>query len=217
VPQDPAGCGCREAVWLIPHFHIADRSWRKDLRAGFSAVDLRPTPGQLLQSVTVAINAVAEDAADAVTGASTEGDEPVTRWSRRRVQKLAARAVLVLGILLSVLGVSIVVACFISDRTINEARGEGVAEVVDTSLTRTVVRFNTDEGRVYIPPNGLLYPSGLQPGQLVRVEYDQRNPDLVRVAGRSMLLSLLPVFSALAVVWAVVLPVFWLLRRLAAR
>lgn len=125
----------------------------------------------------------------------------------------AARVVLALGVLLTVLGLSIVVACFIDDRTVDEAKGQAVAEVVDTAMTRTVVRFNTDEGRVYIPPNGVLYPSGLQKGQLVRVEYDARNPELVRVAGRSMVLSLLPVFSSLAVVWAVVLLARWSLRR----
>lgn len=121
------------------------------------------------------------------------------------------------GLLLTVMGLSIVVACAINDRTIEESKGEAVAEVVDTSLTRTVVRFNTDEGRVYIPPNGVLYPADLQPGQLVRVEYDSRNPDLVRVAGRNMAVSLLPVSSSLAVLWAVLLPVFWLLRRPTAR
>jgi hypothetical protein len=76
-----------------------------------------------------------------------------------------------------------------------------------------VVRFNTEDGRVYIPPNGVLYPTDLQAGQLVRVEYDSRNPDLVRVAGRTAVISLLPVLSALAVLWAVLLPTYWLLRR----
>ncbi|TDD10785.1 DUF3592 domain-containing protein [Saccharopolyspora terrae] len=120
---------------------------------------------------------------------------------------------LITGLLLSVMGFSIIGACFINDRTIVESRGQAVAEVVDTSLTRTVVRFNTEDGRVYIPPNGVLYPTDLQAGQLVRVEYDSRNPDLVRVAGRTAVISLLPVLSALAVLWAVLLPTYWLLRR----
>jgi hypothetical protein len=49
------------------------------------------------------------------------------------------------------------------------------------------------------------------------VEYDSRNPDLVRVAGRNVMVSLLPVSSSLAVLWAVLLPVYWLLRRPNAR
>ncbi|RRO13277.1 DUF3592 domain-containing protein [Saccharopolyspora rhizosphaerae] len=120
---------------------------------------------------------------------------------------------LIVGSLLTVMGLSIIGACFINDRTIVESRGQAVAEVVDTSLTRTVVRFNTEDGRVYIPPNGVLYPTDLQVGQTVRVEYDSRNPDLVRVAGRNAVISLLPVSSSLAVVWAVTLPAYWLLRR----
>lgn len=154
-----------------------------------------------------------QDAADSVTGSDTDGDQSVAQPSPGRVRRRVARGVLITGLLLSVMGLSIIGACFINDRTIVESRGQAVAEVVDTSLTRTVVRFNTEDGQVYIPPNGVLYPTDLQAGQLVRVEYDSRNPDLVRVAGRTAVISLLPVFSALAVVWAVLLPTYWLLRR----
>lgn len=116
------------------------------------------------------------------------------------------------------MGLSIVGACFVNDYTISESRGQGVAEVINTtSPLRTVVRFSTDEGRVYIPPGGVLYPQGLQRGQMVRIEYDQRNPDLARVAGRNGMLAVAPVLSSLAVVWAVLLPGSWLLRRTSRR
>lgn len=141
----------------------------------------------------------------------------MVRWSARWWRKVAANAVLTLAILVSAMGVSIVIACFINDRTIEEARGQSAAEVIDTSLTRTVVRFSTDEGRVYIPPGGVLYPSGLQRGQSVLIEYDKRNPDMSRVAGRGAELSLLPVGSTLVVTWAVLFPTYWLLRRSARR
>lgn len=154
-----------------------------------------------------------QNAADSVTGSDTDGDQSVAQPSPGRVRRRVARGVLITGLLLSVMGLSIIVACFINDRTIVESRGQAVAEVVDTSLTRTVVRFNTEDGRVYIPPNGVIYPTDLQAGQLVRVEYDSRNPDLVRVAGRTAVISLLPVLSTLAVLWAVLLPTYWLLRR----
>ncbi|WP_344125174.1 DUF3592 domain-containing protein [Saccharopolyspora halophila] len=133
--------------------------------------------------------------------------------SRRRVRRRVARGVLVVGALLTAMGLSMILACFINDRTIVEARGQAVAEVVDTSPIRTAVRFNTEDGRVFLPPNGVLYPSDLQVGQLVRVEYDARNPDLVRVAGRNWTVSLLPVASSLAVVWAILLPTYYLIRR----
>ena len=136
-----------------------------------------------------------------------------TRWPRRRVRRTAARGVLVLAVLLTVLGLSVIGACAIDDRTIAESRGDGVAEVVSTSLTRTVIRFTTPEGRVHIPQDGVLYPGGLQQGQFVRVEYDTRNPDLVRVAGRGMVLSLLPVAACLAGTWLVLGGAYWQLRR----
>lgn len=154
-----------------------------------------------------------QDAADSVTGSDTDGDRSVSKPSPGRVRRRVARGVLITAALLTVMGLSIIGACFINDVTITESRGQAVAEVVDTSLTRTVVRFNTEDGRVYIPPNGVLYPTDLQVGQLVRVEYDSRNPDLVRAEGRTAVISLLPVFSALAILWAVLLPTYWLLRR----
>lgn len=167
-----------------------------------------------LQSVTVAIDAAE---ADPMTGSSAERTEPAGRWPRSRVYRILARTVLVVALLLTALGLSVVIACFISDRIIAQSRGTAVAEVVDTSLTRTVVRFSTDNGRVYIPSNGVLYPTGLQERQAVRVEFDQRNPDLVRVADRNVLVSLLPVSSSLAGAWAVLGPGYWLLRRASRR
>lgn len=151
------------------------------------------------------------DATEPVVEGGT--DDGGSRWPARRVRRACARGVLVLGVLLTVLGLSVVVACAIDDRTIAESRGDGVAEVLDTSLTRTVIRFSTPEGRVHIPQDGVLYPGGLQEGQFVRVEYDTRNPDLVRVAGRGMVLSLLPVAASLAGFWVVVGGAYWLLRR----
>lgn len=160
---------------------------------------------------------MAPEAAETADLPGAEGGEALTGPSRRQVKRRAAQAVLALGVLLTAMGLSIVVACFINDRTIEEAKGHAVAEVVDTSFTRTVVRFSTPDGRVYIPQNGVLYPADLQKGQFVRVEYDNRNPDLVRVAGRTMVLSLLPVATSLVGVWAIVLPARWALRRSAAR
>lgn len=116
-----------------------------------------------------------------------------------------------------VLAATLLLACVLDDRAIEQDRGTAVAEVRETTLTRTVVRFNTDNGRVYIPPGGVLYPAGLREGQLVQVEYDRGNPDLVRVAGRDVSVALLPVGSALGVVLILLLPVWWMLRKSAYR
>lgn len=151
------------------------------------------------------------------TGGATLRDAPKQRWPRSRVQQLASRLVLALGGLATGLLLALLLACYINDRAIEDSRGTAVAEVLDVSFSRTVVRFTTDDGRVIIPPGGVLYPAGLQEGQLVRVEYDKDNPDLVRVAGRDMSVAVLPVFSAIGAVWLVVLPAYWLLRRAASR
>src|SRR5436190_13468766 len=126
--------------------------------------------GELLQSVTVASDAVAVNAASSVRAANTDSDVPVARRPSRWVRRLISRAVLAVGLLLSAMGVAILLACAINDGAINSSRGESVGEVMDTSPTRTVVRFIDARGHAYIPDNGVLYPAGLQVHQLVRVE-----------------------------------------------
>lgn len=101
-----------------------------------------------------------------------------------------------------------------NDIAISSHVGYANAEVVSTSFGRTVVRFNTPDGAVHSPPDGILYPKGLVPGQIVRVEYDQRNPELARVADRSITTALLPLVLIIAVAWGVVLgALYWLRRR----
>lgn len=148
-----------------------------------------------------------------------EGDGiRVTRWSRSRVYQVLARSLLVIGMLCTLMGGSIVAACFTNDAIINSARGQTVAEVINTSSPfRTVVRYTTDDGRVFLPPGGILYPQGLRKGQAVRIEYDKKTPDLARVQGRNGFLALQPVLTALAGTWAVVLLLRWPLVRLARR
>lgn len=149
----------------------------------------------------------------------TEGDGiRMTRWPRSRVYRVLARSALVLGLLCTLMGGSIIAACFTNDAIINGARGQTVAEVINTSSPfRTVVRYTTDDGRVFLPPGGVLYPQGLQKGQMVRIEYDKKTPDLARVQGRNGFLAFQPVLMALAGAWAVVLLLRWKLLRLARR
>ncbi|SDJ80615.1 hypothetical protein SAMN04487820_102179 [Actinopolyspora mzabensis] len=140
-------------------------------------------------------------------------NRPGKRWFPRGFRRLAPLLVLAVGGFFTALGLALLLACHIDDRSIEQDMGIASAEVVEKSYLRTVVRFNTDSGRVYTPPNGVLYPVGLQEGQLVSVEFDRGNPDLVRVGGRNMSVAILPIGSALAVLWAIVLPAYWLTRR----
>lgn len=98
------------------------------------------------------------------------------------------------------------------DAAVDARTGRATAEVLAVTSTRTVVQFAVPDGQVYSPAEGLAYPSGLQVGQLVRVEYDSADPELVRVAGRTWVIGVAPAAITLLVLWAVVLPPWWLLR-----
>ena len=139
------------------------------------------------------------------------GDIAPTRASRRR--RVTATVALVLGCVFSGLILLVLYASWFDDHSIDDHLGRTKADVLSVSYNRTAVRFVTPDGSVVIPPNGVLYPEGLAAGEQVWVEYDTRNPDVVRVAGRHYQLALLPVGSALAGIWIVVGPVVWWLRR----
>ena len=160
-----------------------------------------------------------EAGSSAEGGSSVEGDGiRITRWPRSRVYHVLARTALIIGMLCTLMGASIIAACFTNDAIIDSARGQTVAEVINTSSPmRTVVRYTTDDGRVFLPPGGILYPQGLRKGQMVRIEYDKKTPDLARVQGRNGFLAFQPVLMALAGAWAVVVVLRWRLLRLSRR
>ena len=132
---------------------------------------------------------------------------------RRLVRRIAARSLLAFGGVLSFLAVVLVVAAWTEDISIDSDIGYAPAEVVSVSYSRTLVRFYTPDGAEHIPQTGVLYPSGLKVGDKVEIEYRQDNPELVRVAGRGALVTLLPVGLTLVGVWAVVIPGVWWVRR----
>jgi hypothetical protein len=136
----------------------------------------------------------------------TDGRKPlVLRW--------VTRGLLALGAVITFLGVVLVVAAWTEDISIDSDLGRVDAEVVSDDFSRTLVRFYTPDGAEHIPQVGVLYPSGLKVGDVVEVEYNKQNPELVRVAGRGAVVTLLPVGITLLVVWAVLIPVVWWLRR----
>ncbi|HEY0452253.1 DUF3592 domain-containing protein [Actinophytocola sp.] len=135
---------------------------------------------------------------------------------RRLIRRIAARALLALGAIVTFLAVVFVVAAWTEDVSIDRDIGYANAEVVSASFTRTLVRFYTPDGAEHIPQTGVLYPAGLKQGNVVEVEYKQDNPELVRVAGRGAVVTLLPVGLTVLGVWAVLIPSMWWLRRRAA-
>jgi hypothetical protein len=119
------------------------------------------------------------------------------------------------GALLTGLGLLLVIAAWTEDIKIDRHTGYANAAVVSVSYQRTLVRFQTPDGAEHIPSVGVLYPEALKEGQVVRVEYDQGSPELVRVAGRGFSLTLLPVGTTVLAGWLVLTPiVLWLRRRM---
>ena len=132
---------------------------------------------------------------------------------RMNVRQIAIRGLLAVGGLITVLGLLLVVAAWVEDGKIDSHTGHADAKVVSVTYQRTLVRYQTPDGAEHIPSVGVLYPEALEEGQVVRVEYDQRDPDLVRVAGRGASLTFLPVGTTVLASWAVLVPLVWWLRR----
>lgn len=118
----------------------------------------------------------------------------------------------VAGVLTGLIVLALVAAA-LDDAQINARTGHASAQVLAVTSTRTLVQFAAPGGQVYSPDEGVAYPSGLRVGQLVRVEYDSANPEQVRVAGRTWVTGVVPAAITFAVLWALVVPIAWWLRR----
>jgi uncharacterized protein DUF3592 len=137
-----------------------------------------------------------------------------TREDRRRlVYRWATRLLLAVGAVITAFGVLLVVAAWSEDIRIDGDIGYANAEVTAVSYNRTVVRFYSPDGEEHTPETGVLYPADLQVGDRVQVEYQQSNPELVRVGGRGAFVTLLPVGIAVLAAWAVLAPATWWVRR----
>jgi len=121
---------------------------------------------------------------------------------------------IVLGVagLVTVMAAVLVVAAYRNDAAIEANRVAANAQVISQDWARTTVRFTGPDGRVFISQDGVLYPGGLVEGQRLLVEYDGTNPNLVRVAGRTADLTLLPAGSTVVITWLVAAPLLWWLR-----
>jgi hypothetical protein len=139
--------------------------------------------------------------------------QQVTDTRRPVVRRWVTRGLLGVACVITFLGVVLVVAAWTEDIKIDGDLGRADAEVVSDSFSRTLVLFYTPDGAEHIPQVGVLYPAGLEVGDVVQVEYRQDDPELVRVAGRGAIVTLLPVGLTLVGAWAMVIPAVWWLRR----
>ncbi|WP_228713610.1 MULTISPECIES: DUF3592 domain-containing protein [Prauserella] len=129
-----------------------------------------------------------------------------------RALRIGAWVVLGVAAVITLLCATLVFGALRNDRAIAANHGIATAQVDQVLFDRTIIRFDTPDGVTHSPSNGVLYPDGLNAGQLVRIEYDTTNPDLAKVAGRTWLLTLLPVGTTALFTWLVAGPLLWWIR-----
>ena len=126
------------------------------------------------------------------------GETPTERTFRRiRIGIVIVACLVTLQSLLLVLG------AWRNDRQIERNMGVAAAEVLSAGPRRSTIEFVTPDRVTYRPELGVLYPSELDTGMRIYVEFDKNNPDLVRVQHRNAALAIIPAGSIAVVGWLV--------------
>lgn len=129
------------------------------------------------------------------------GQLPPTR--SRKVFHWARIGVLILAGLVTLQSVLLVAGAWRNDRQIERHMGVAAAEVLSAGPRRSTIEFVTPDRVTYRPELGVLYPSELDTGMRIYVEYDKNNPDLVRVQHRNASLAIIPAGSIAVVCWLI--------------
>jgi uncharacterized protein DUF3592 len=126
------------------------------------------------------------------------GETPTERTFRRiRI------GIVIVACLVTVQSLLLVLGAWRNDRQIERHMGVAAAEVLSAGPRRSTIEFVTPDRVTYRPELGVLYPSELDTGMRIYVEYDKNNPDLVRVQHRNAALAIIPAGSIAVVGWLV--------------
>lgn len=128
--------------------------------------------------------------------------EPGETRSQRILRRVRIGLVIA-ACVITLQSVLLVVGAWRNDRQIERNMGVAEALVLDAGPRRSTIEFVTPERVTYRPELGVLYPSELDTGMRIYVEYDRANPDLVRVQGRTARLAIIPALSVAVVSWLV--------------
>lgn len=131
------------------------------------------------------------------------GSEAASVSWPRRILRWARIVVLLFTALVTLQSMLLVAGAWRNDWFIEHDIGVAQAEVLSAGPRRSTIEFVTPERTTYRPELGVLYPSELSTGMRIYVEYDQGNPDLVRVQHRTAALAIIPAGSITVVAWAV--------------
>ena len=111
--------------------------------------------------------------------------------------------VVIVACLVTLQSLLLVLGAWRNDRQIERNMGVAAAEVLSAGPRRSTIEFVTPDRVTYRPELGVLYPSELDTGMRIYVEYDKDNPDLVRVQDRNAALAIIPAGSIAVVGWLV--------------
>lgn len=129
------------------------------------------------------------------------GDPGETR--RQRINRRVRLGVVLVACLVTLQSVLLVLGAWRDDRQIQGNMGVAAAEVLDAGPRRATIEFVTPDRVTYRPELGVLYPSELDAGMRIYVEYDRDDPNLVRVQDRNASLAIIPAASIALVGWLV--------------
>jgi Protein of unknown function (DUF3592) len=121
----------------------------------------------------------------------------------QRILRRARMGIVIAGCLVTLQSVLLVFGAWRNDRQIERHMGVAEANVLSAGPRRSTIEFVTPDRVTYRPELGVLYPSELDTGMRIYVEYDRNNPDLVRVQDRNASLAIIPAGSIAVVGWLV--------------
>jgi hypothetical protein len=129
------------------------------------------------------------------------GDPSETR--SQRILRRIRIGIIVAACLVTLQSVLLVLGAWRNDRQIERHMGVAEANVLSAGPRRSTIEFVTPNRVTYRPELGVLYPSELDTGMRIYVEYDTNNPDLVRVQDRNASLAIIPAGSIAVVGWLI--------------
>ena len=129
-------------------------------------------------------------------------DEPPKTRARIALRWVRIAILIVTG-LVTLQSVLLVAGAWRNDIAIQHNMGVAEAEVLSAGPRRSTIEFVTPDRVTYRPELGVLYPSELSTGMRIYVEYNKRDPNLVRVQHRNAGLAIIPAGSIAVVAWMV--------------
>lgn len=126
-----------------------------------------------------------------------------TETRGQRVVRRVRVGIVLAAALVTFQSVLLVIGAWVNDRQIERNMGVAAAEVLDAGPRRSTIEFVTPDRVTYRPELGVLYPSELENGMRIYVEYDKTDPDLVRVQHRNAALAIIPAGSIAVLGWLI--------------